>query len=102
MSELGDRLVDEAEEEYARWRECRNYYFDHCRRMEEARINFLRDSIAQGDLELSRGEVAWQLYERPKDLKWVPTNKKHFSEELLQMAMKSLDEKETPLDYWIE
>ena len=95
------RLLDNEDDEAAKYEVRMAYYEEHTERMAKMRSEYMAQLIAEGVIEDTPGIRAVEFYVKPKDLKRVFMKDAEFTERQLEIALGSLDKKPERLDYWV-
>ena len=85
------RLLDNEDDEAAKYEVRMAYYEDHVERMAKARSEYMAQLIAEGVIEDTPGTRAAEFYVRPRKLKRVPNTEKTFTARQMEIALKSLE-----------
>ena len=85
------RLLDNEDDEAAKYEVRMAYYEDHVERMAKARSEYMAQLIAEGVIEDTPGTRAAEFYVRPRKLKRVPNTEKEFTAKQMEIALKSLE-----------
>jgi hypothetical protein len=85
------RLLDNEDDEAAKYEVRMAYYEDHTERMAKARSEYMAQLIAEGVIEDTPGVRAAEFYVKPKKLKRIPNTEKTFTARQMEIALKSLE-----------
>lgn len=85
-----ERLLENEDNEAAKYELRMAYYEDHVERMAKARSKYVAQLIADGVIEDTPGTRAAEFYVKPKKLKRVFNTEKQFTQRQMEIALQSL------------
>lgn len=91
--ELAKRLIEEEDDQAAKYELRMRYYEDHVERMAKARSEYMANLIAEGVIADTPGTRAAEFYVKPAKLKRVFYTEKEFTEQQMEIALRSLEKK---------